>query len=79
MKRKPRRTDGLNALRVWFAVVTIVAATFVVAACGLQSAIRNAHTLAERNTYGGQRYTRSRAESLAGYTLPDLPDDEFLP
>jgi hypothetical protein len=57
---------------------TAAAAVLVWLLTGFGEAIRQAQISAERNTYGGQKYTRQQAESLAGTNLLQLRDDEFI-
>ena len=82
----PRHPSGYNGrmdekpvqfgLRQLFHCVAIIALACGVIA-GLIRAAQIADRGAQRNVYGGMRYTRAEAEAAANRTFDFLSDDEF--
>lgn len=67
------RKFSLRRLFLWVALAAVLCGAYV----ALGSAMRQADLAAQRTAYGGHRFTRQEAESIAGRPLR-LPDSEFL-
>lgn len=67
-------TFSLRRVFLWMVVVGLFLAGFA----KLADLVRLAQYDTEVTRYGGRRFTRAQAESMAGHGLGHIPDKEFL-